>query len=435
MFDRILNRAQSICKRLIGFLGRYLETQFIRFTAITFLILGFLNLIVACWTSEGGINIYGSWAGGDYSCFYVAGTILNEYSPDRLYDFGLQSQLLHSLLPKIPHNSSLPFINPPFFALLFRPLSLLPYMSSYLSWAAITIALYFSGLVLLRKTLQEIPSPAFNLAILLSLSFEPFMMETVMGGNSSAFAFFAVALAVYLERRERPIASGMAFGLCFYKPTFLVLILPVLLVTRRLKTLMGVLICVIVLSCISVLTLGSQVCLEYIQILFNITDKTRDTVEVFRTFKYVDITSFFRLLFKEISPGGWISIGLGILIPITFLVIAGLKLNQKDQNRKDLIFAGTLAWTPVFNLHFAIYDTIIVVIAILLALNVWYRYSNSNNAPANLPPLFKSLLVMLYLMPLFSQQIALFSGVQIFTIVLAATGGYMLTTARYCKFI
>ncbi len=46
-----------------------------------------LNFVIGVWTSAGGRNIYGSWAGGDYSCFYIAGKILNEHSPSKLYDF------------------------------------------------------------------------------------------------------------------------------------------------------------------------------------------------------------------------------------------------------------------------------------------------------------------------------------------------------------
>ena len=163
----------KIGQSCISYFNRYLELPVIRFVTITFLIMAFVNLAVICLTQKGGMTIYGSWTGGDYSTFYVAGTILNEYPPIRLYDFQLQSRLLHSLLPNIPGTAELPFINPPFFALLFQPLSLLSFIPSFLAWVVISICLYIAGLALIRKTLLHIPANVSIITFLLAISFEP----------------------------------------------------------------------------------------------------------------------------------------------------------------------------------------------------------------------------------------------------------------------
>ena len=175
---------------------RYLNPSFIRFTSIIIILIGIINYFIAIWTSEGGLNIYGSWAGGDYSCFYIAGKILNDFSSSKLYDFRLQSELLHSLLPSISLTSQLPYINPPFFALIFKLLSRLPYMESYFVWILLSVVMYILGFKLFWKTLNSMPSKTFQLALLLALSFETFFRK-FFSGKSSAIGFLAFSLYLY----------------------------------------------------------------------------------------------------------------------------------------------------------------------------------------------------------------------------------------------
>jgi hypothetical protein len=424
-FSSVAQNIRLCCSALIG---RYLKLPVIRFVAISFIIGGLLILTVACWTSKGGLNIFGSWAGGDYACFYVAGTILNEHSPDQLYDFHLQNRILHALFPRIPATAGLPFINPPFFALLFRPFALLPFTPSFLAWISASIILYVLGFSLIRKTLRSIPEDVSTVSLLLALSFEPFLMECAIGGNTSAVAFFAIALALYFDRKGFFIWSGMALGLCLYKPTFLLLVLPMLVLARRIKMLLGFFTISILLAGISCLVLGKQSCLDYLHIFGGVSHMSLGTESVFRTFKYVDILSFYRLLPEGYSPLIWASALAVVFVSFYYLIPLWWKLDQLDDGSKDLIWACTLTLTTVLNLHFAIYDSVIVVPAILLSANVLYRRSSRTGAA--LTPVFQSLIVLLYLTPWLTQQMAQFTGLQIFTLVLAATGAYQIFLAR-----
>ena len=425
-FSSVAQDIRLCCSALIG---RYLKLPVIRFIAISFIIGGLLSLTVACWTSKGGVNIFGSWVGGDYACFYVAGTLLNEHSPDQLYDFHLQNRLLHALLPSIPATAELPFINPPFFALLFRPFALLPFTLSFLAWILFSIILYVWGFLLIRGTLSAIPQEASTISLLLALSFEPFLMECAIGGNTSAVGFFAIALALYFYRRGFLTLSGMALGLCLYKPTFLLLVMPMFVLARRIKVLQGFFIAGIFLAGVSCLSLGKQPCLDYLHIFGGVSHMSLGTKSVFRTFNYIDILSFFRLLPGGSSPIIWASALAAVFVPVFYLIPLWWRLDRLDDSRKDLVWACTLTLTTVLNLHFAIYDSIIVVPAILLTANVLYRHSSRTGAAA-LTPLFRLLIVLLYLTPWLTQQMAKFLGLQIFTLVLAATGAYQLFLAR-----
>src|SRR2546427_13263575 len=65
------------------------------------------------------LTLSGAPFGGDFVEFHTAGRILNKYGSHRLYDFQLQDDLTHEFVPGL----SLPFVTPPFVALLFSPLA------------------------------------------------------------------------------------------------------------------------------------------------------------------------------------------------------------------------------------------------------------------------------------------------------------------------
>ena len=406
------------------FLARYLEPQVIRFVTITVLVIGSINLIIACLTIDGGRNAFGSDAGADYSCFYVAGSLLNSHPADHLYDFDLQSELYHSLLPGIPKEQEIPFVNPPFFALPFQLLSLLPYLTSYLVWIALSSVLYVAGFALIRGTLNSLPAADFKISLLVAFSFAPFLLETAFGGNSSAFGFFSVALALYYERRNKQLASGMALALCFYKPTLLVLLLPMLLIGRQFRALLGVAIGGTALAAVSILMVGWDSSLRYVQMLLNLSQMTSGADDVFRTWKYVDLMSFSRLLLGTESPFALVVVLVPTLIVGVLLIKAWWSIDDGGRNRRDLIWASTIAWTLVLNLHAGIYDSILVVASMLLTAGVLYERATDPSA-ALLGP-FRWLLVLVYVTPLFSQHVARLVGFQPFTLILAAAAAYPL---------
>src|SRR5207249_1700600 len=142
--------------------------------SVAVLVVSLALLAISLATARDGRTIFGSLLGGDYAGFYVAGKILNEFPSDRLYDRSLQSRLFHELMPAARPEESLPFANPPFIAMLFRPLALLPYRWSYVAWLIVSAVLYVAGVWMLR-----LPAETFWLA----LSFEPLIMEGWIGGQ------------------------------------------------------------------------------------------------------------------------------------------------------------------------------------------------------------------------------------------------------------
>jgi hypothetical protein len=405
------------------FLDRRLRQDRVRFVSGAVLGMSLLLLAVAFATASQGRTAFGSDLGADYAQFYVAGTLLDRYPAERLYDFELQRRLYHEVLPGLEEQVQLPYAYPPFIAFVLWPLARLPYAWSFAVWLVLSLSLYSLGLRLLLSRLPSLSGPDRVTAVLLALSFEPFIMECWLGGQLSVLGFFCISLAWYCHQSGRPFAAGLALGVCLYKPTLLVILLPMLAVGRRWGILAGFGVAALSLAGLSVLIAGWQTCLAYTDILFGYARTTAGSTTIFRTWKYMDLNSFIRLLLGD-NPALRGALFLAVAGPwLGLLVAAWARSGRRGGVHQQLLWASTLAWTPVANLYVGVYDTIVAVPAALLGAEALYRRED-DTGPA-LPPGFRTALFLLYVVPWFSQHLALAVGFQPYTLVLLALAIYL----------
>lgn len=341
----------------------------LRFVSIFILAFSAILLAVSFATSDrGGPTCFGNDLGADYAGFYTAGWILNHKSAPDLYDREIQDRLHHELHPRRRVQESLPFHHPPFVAVALRPLAWLPYTWSFAVWLLISLGLYVTGLyVVLRST--TLSSVDRVTAFLAALSFEPFVMECWQGGQLSAVGFCSIAVAAALDLSARRFASGLVLGICLYKPTLLVVIIPVLVVVRSWRTLFGILVTGAVLALVTLAAVGwegSAACVD--KLLAYSRDVTESTAAFLRIWKYVDLNAFTRLL---VGPGLLQKL---LLLGLALPVLAGLLLRARRSNREDgryrrLIWAAALAGTPLLNVYVPMYDSVVVAIGGLLAVD------------------------------------------------------------------
>ncbi len=414
-----------------------LEPARIRFVSGSILVLSLILLGLSFASAgEGGRTLFGPTLGADYSGFYTAGYVLDHYPPDRLYDRAFQDEIHHQLHPHLGQEEKLPFVHPPFVAWAFRPLSRLPYAWSFAVWLVLSLGLYLAGVWLLlgvcsgsRLRLSATPWCAKPQAAsgtdskvltdpltlyLLVLSFEPFVMECWLGGQVSAVGFFCLAAFLALDLSDRPLLAGLVLGLCFYKPTLLLVLLPVLLVARRFWTLLGVTLAGVALALLTWLAVGTEGIHAFLQALLGFgRDTTASSELTLPLAKFVDLNAFTRLL-----------LGPSLLQRLLFLLLAlpplGLLLwrawhvRRDDREGRLTVLAIAILATPVLNLYVGVYDSILAVLGVLVLAGVLIRHR-----PA-LPPRFQLWLVALYVVPWFTQPLAhnLPVHLQLFTLVL-----------------
>ena len=407
-----------------SFIERRLNQSYIRKIAILVLAVYFIVLTVSFATAKRGKTIFGPFLGADFGAFYVAGQIFNQHGPANIYDGSLHRRLYKENFPDAPLDEELSYANAPFFIVPFIFLSRLPYAWAYLIWLVISLSLYVAGFSILWRSLQTLPGEIWLTSLLVALSFWPFLVECLAGGQTSAFGFFCLALAIALEPRSK-FWSGAVLALCAYKPTLLFLVVPMLLVTGRWLTLIGVAAGNLVLALLSFSLVGMQGCINFINRLLFYSTAASNTAAGLRSWKYVDINAFMRLLVPHHAHIRWAITAAIVLLVIPFLVSAWWRLRGDSQ--RQLLWALTLTWTPVLNIYMGIYDSTILVLAGLLLTAEFYRSGLSASA---MPFAYRVLLVVVYLSPWFTQNFALMIGIQIYTLAVAAWGIYQLRQVR-----
>jgi hypothetical protein len=408
------NRAASASmERLWKYVGGLPSAREIRAVCVIALIVYPLIAAASAILETKGMQVGTYTLGGDFKAWYVVGKIMNRYPHDRIYDQVLQSNLLRELNPK--WDGALPYARAPFLALLFQPLAKLPFLLAYFVWVIISVVLYLAGLRAIWPA-----GGRFRLSdtkVLLALSFPPFLADNLVAGQISAIAFFGFAACIALEKSGRSLAAGIALAICANKPTLLVLALPMAVISGRLRLLAGFAAGACTLTAVSLYAVGTAGCVAWLHMLSGFASAAVGSHTVFRLIKYVDINTFWRLLF-----GGQTRVGTELSLAVSVLGFVWLGASWWRWRRRggstDLLWSATLAWTLVVGAYTAIYDTILIVPAVILMAGTVH----DNRQFASLATLVGAV----YTAAFFTQPVADAIGLQVFTPLLAVMGAFAL---------
>ncbi len=404
----------------------WLRRDRIQFFCWGLLAVSLVLLVLSFVTSdENHQNRFGN-LGADFAGFYYAGKILNGPTPEKLYDAATQDESYYEIFPTVRGKENLPYVHPPFVAAMFRPLASLPYPTAYAVWLVLSAGLYGAGLAITWRVLPAMPAGDRMLAMLLALTFEPFLMECWLGGQLSGLAFASLALAFFWEQKGKPLLSGLALGLILYKPTLVILLLPMLVVAMRWRTLLGVALTAVSLGLISLAAVGKSVCLSYLDAIQGFTGTTTGTGMVRKDWKFIDLNFFFRNLFGEPTTLGRVLVLTIAAVILGFLFISWRRMDRGGESRRWLVWAGTVTSTMVVNVYMGIYDLILIVPAVLWTTEVFYRHPDRT---ASYFPTFKLLVFLVVVLSWITQPLARVTGVQIITLVLLALAAFQLRLA------
>jgi hypothetical protein len=339
----------------------------------------------------------------DFVYFYAIGHLLNHYSPARLYDFALQRNIVDTMMPSAPAVGQMgPFAYPPHLAMLFQPFAVLPYWTAFRLWMAISTALYLSGLYLLIKRFCGGDLLTDSLFLLFGVSFWPFINWILLGGQLSAIGFAAMALAIYWEDSGSHFLSGLALSVCTYKPTLLVLILPMLVVTRRAKTLTGFGAGALTFIVATAVAGGWQVWIDYVAASSNYAGISH----------VLPVRLDVRALAGAI-PDAWRVVWLLLIcasgVAGAYLAVAWWR--ARNDRPVTLMWATTITWTLVLNLYVPVYDSVQVIISLIATAAILTRLA---------PRLFYAFCLLLLISSYISSWFSSMASWQLLTPVLTA---------------
>jgi len=301
----------------------------------------------------------------DFIYFYGIGHIANNYPLARVYDYNLQLVTFNQIYPL--HDQAYgPSPYPPFVALFFSLFARLPFAAAFALWAIASLLLYLAGIGAAIKAVLPGERMNASLTFCLALPFYPFAIATLANGQLASVAVFSVGMAIAQESKSRPFLSGLALSILTYKPTLLVLVIPMLLLTRRFKTLGGFATGAATLALAATAFGGIEVWAAYARFLSLIGRVAGPAGQASLPLsKYIDFDSCIHALTGGRGSTMLIATGCAVVIVLAVLLWKSAREGRAAQN---LAWAATLTWTLLVNFYVPIYDAVLVAISVVLTL-------------------------------------------------------------------
>jgi alpha-1,2-mannosyltransferase len=200
--------------------GQWLTVE--RARGYSLILLGLYAIAIVGWIalSHGLVDRNGKPIGTDFSSFYAAGSLVLDGRAGDVYDmaahYARQQQLFGAATPYYG------WLYPPMFLFVAAPLALLPYPLALAAWQGGTFALYLAIIAAILRRPRAEGGAIARLWLPVAAAFPAVFINLGHGQNGFLTAGLFGAALVALP--QRPIVSGILFGLLAYKPQFALLI-------------------------------------------------------------------------------------------------------------------------------------------------------------------------------------------------------------------
>lgn len=361
----------------------------------------------------------------DFVYVYGDGLIARNYPAARIYDYRLQQQVFNGIYPA-RNGFYGPSPYPPFVALFFSILARFSFGQAYVAWLAISLVLYLVGVLAACRAVFPHEPLRTSLVVCFSLAFFPFLIGTLLNGQLAAIATCVVGVAIYQEKRGNWFASGLMLALLSYKPTLLLLIVPMLVLTRRWRTLLGFAAGGVILAVVTTAFTGVQVWPAYADLVrsFGHVAGVNGTSHV-QLWTHVDLKSSFDAIFAGQSLAASVVLNLIIAAVAICLALLLWKSANGAQPVQWLAWAVTLTWTLLVSVYVPIYDSVLAVIAIALTLGALREFGRGAAAQW-----ITAFAVLIFALSWVTEGVAKTHGIQLLSIALFMLGAAQLAFLR-----
>jgi len=177
--------------------------------------------------------------GLDMRAFYTSGLMVNHGVVFNFYDFSTQYFWQKTIFPLPAIELLMPFFNPPFVALIFSPLALLPVKNAYVVFSVLNI---FISLITFHLIISKVYKKAEKSKYFLSLAFILFFFPvwmTIIQGQLSFLILLGFVASWYLFKQERSFLAGVAIALLWVRPQLILLPLLFLIFKKQWRAFLG----------------------------------------------------------------------------------------------------------------------------------------------------------------------------------------------------
>jgi alpha-1,2-mannosyltransferase len=334
--------------------------------------------------------------GLDFIAFYTAGTFEREGRLGDLYNLQAVHQFQRELASAnqfdIGHAYG-PWWNPPFYGLVFSPLSRLPYPAAAGAWITFNLLCFAGACVLLCRLMPSStsqsatrqaelsPSPGNPgegwqggsreralVPVLIVLS-APFILA-VSHAQNTCTSLLLLTVTVTLWRARRPLLAGLVGGLMFYKPQVAAVLAAVLLVDLGWRALAGYAVTGTALLLTNLVALPGTLSDYLHRLPVNLHDFQTGTLYPWE--QHVTFNAFWRLLIQGHSLGDMSVLAtsltyVSMLAVGTLLLLACLRTRKMESARdRDRLIAATIAAAPLLMPFYFDYDLLLLAVPAVL---------------------------------------------------------------------
>ena len=291
----------------------------------------------------------------DFRTFYTTGHMLR--TGDAIYDY--QAEMLAQSTLVSPNPNALPFMFPPYAALLFVPLASGSYLTGYFLFLALNLCFCGLALAVMRPYTASLGTRWRPLVPLLFLSFMPLGIALMFGQVSILLLLLYCACFAALQRRK-PFLAGIFLSLALIKFQIALPVALLFLIWRQWRFIAGFICGASVLALISLRITGVKVLESYGHSLLFMSREASSAAGETRYAMFSAQMPNLYGFFHSISRGApW---GLALTILCSLLVLAWAA-TQKPSLPLALL-AGILV-----SYHLYLYDLTLLLLPISLVFN------------------------------------------------------------------
>lgn len=331
------------------------------------------SAIVLCLAGFFAVNVEVVWqvrqniADGysDFASFYTAGKILRQGEGARLYDPKLQWEVQQQFAANVKvRQGPLPYVRPPFEAILFLPLAYLKYPDACLVWMMLQVLLLGAVSFVIRKMEQGCAEPwPVLFCILVALAFAPAAFS-LRQGQDSILLLLVLTLAWASLRRGAEFRSGVFLGLGLFKFHLMIPMLAVFLLRRKFKTFLAFLITGLCLAAVSVFLVGWPTLIHYPKQLWELAQAPGSGMVDLRYMPTLRGWTAGQGWLSNSTAGNWVLWGVQFLSVL--LAAAFFRRDGTDYESIDLGFSFLIVVVLLTSYYGYSYDLTLLLLPVLV---------------------------------------------------------------------
>ena len=333
----------------------------------------------------------------DFSTFYSGASIVRQGLGKQLYDEATQYRIQLQFAAGVSiRQGPLPYIHPPFEALLFIPFTWVSYPTAYLLWDLLNLVFLVLLFFLLRSSIPWLRQISAATWLLGCLAFFP-VFFALLQGQDILMLVLLFGAAYVLLRRNSDLAAGCCLGLGVFRFHLVLPLVLILLYQRRSRVLAGFLATATVLGLISVAIIGWEGAVAYPSHVWHL----EQSMERRQTIVPIRMASIRGLLDSVLIPH-FSKLASDIAIAATSLglvLFAARKLKLGNGVQFDLGFALCVTVTVLASYHTLTYDLSLLLLPLVVTVQHVFKDENGN-IPRRTKLLFVILLFLLFFSPL-----------------------------------